>query len=616
MIKFKVHSIYLLAALPLTGIVQRVSAQQPLRKPNVVFIYADDIGFGDLSCNGAKTVHTPNVEQLATLGVRFTNMHSTAATCTPSRYSLLTGEYAWRREGTGIATGDAGSIIRPERFTLADLFKNSGYRTAVVGKWHLGLGDKKGSQDWNGLITPGPSALGFDYSFLIPATGDRVPCVFVENERVVHLDPNDPIAVSYEKNFEGEPTGKLNPELLRMHPSHGHNMSIVNGISRIGYMKGGKSALWKDEEIGDVITGKALNFIEKSKNEPFFLYFATHDVHVPRVPNPRFAGKSGMGPRGDAILEFDWSVGEVLKTLKRLGIEKNTIIIVTSDNGPVVDDGYKDQAVELLGAHKPAGKYRGGKYSSFEGGTLTQLAKIGYKNVEHANYVNRKFYGYTAAEFKKILDDLGLKMPSGHTAMHKDHWDAGKKMFSDSWKYTIEDAAFLGQKYVVSPSMEESMRQSYDDMIRYMDVFNLCGELCQKSGMKFSYHNHSFEFSQKLNNVKVFDIMMQKMDPKLVVMQLDIGNMYIAGAKALDILGQYPGRFELMHVKDEIAVNTPEKYESTILGTGIIPTKEVIDLGRKKGGTSCFIIEQESYQNLTPLESVRKDFEIIKKWGY
>ena len=369
MIKFKVHSIYLLAALPLTGIVQRVSAQQPLRKPNVVFIYADDIGFGDLSCNGAKTIQTPNVEQLASLGVRFTNMHSTAATCTPSRYSLLTGEYAWRREGTGIATGDAGSIIRPERFTLADLFKSSGYRTAVVGKWHLGLGDKKGSQDWNGLITPGPSALGFDYSFLIPATGDRVPCVFVENERVVHLDPNDPIAVSYEKNFEGEPTGKLNPERLRLHPSHGHDMSIVNGISRIGYMKGGKSALWKDEEIGDVITGKALKFIEKSKNEPFFLYFATHDVHVPRVPNPRFTGKSGMGPRGDAILEFDWSVGEVLKTLKRLGIEKNTIIIVTSDNGPVVDDGYKDQAVELLGAHKPAGKYRGGKYSSFEGGT-------------------------------------------------------------------------------------------------------------------------------------------------------------------------------------------------------------------------------------------------------
>ena len=201
------------------------------------------------------------------------------------------------------------------------------------------------------------------------ATGDRVPCVYVENEHVVNLDPKDPIFVSYEKNFDGEPTGKENPELLKMHPSHGHDMSIVNGISRIGFMKGGKSALWKDEDMADVLTGKALAFIEKNKDKPFFLYFATQDAHVPRVPNPRFTGKSGMGPRGDAIVEFDWTVGEVMKTLKKLGLEKNTIVILTSDNGPVVDDGYKDQAVELLGNHKPSGNFRGGKYSSFEGGT-------------------------------------------------------------------------------------------------------------------------------------------------------------------------------------------------------------------------------------------------------
>ena len=249
-------------------------------------------------------------------------------------------------------------------------------------------------------------------------------------------------------------------------------------------------------------------------------------------------------------------------------------------------------------------------------GTLTQLAKMGYKNVEHANYINRKFYGFTAAEFKKILDDLGLKMPSGHTVMGKNHWDADKKVFSDSWKYTIEDAGYMGQKYVISPSMEESMRTTYDDMLRYMDVFNKCGELCQKSGMKFGYHNHYFEFSEKLNNIKVFDIMMKNMDPKLVIMQLDIGNMYIAGAKALDILGQYPGRFEMLHVKDEIAVNTPEKFESAILGKGIIPTKEAIDLGRKIGGTTVFIIEQESYQNATALESVKEDLAVMKKWGY
>ena len=339
------------------------------KKPNVVIIYADDIGYGDLSWNGATTIKTPNVDLLAKQGVRFTNMHSSAATCTPSRYALLTGEYAWRRQGTGIATGDAGSIIRPERFTLADVFKNAGYHTGVVGKWHLGLGDKTGTQDWNGHITPGPSDIGFNYSYILAATGDRVPCVYVENERVVNLDPKDPISVSYEKNFEGEPTGKLNPELLKMHPSHGHDMSIVNGISRIGFMKGGKSALWIDEEMADAITGKAVAFIENNKDKPFFLYFATQDVHVPRVPHPRFIGKSGMGPRGDALIEFDWSVGEVMKTIKRLGLEKNTIVILSSDNGPVVDDGYKDQAVELLGEHKPAGGLRGGKYSSFEGGT-------------------------------------------------------------------------------------------------------------------------------------------------------------------------------------------------------------------------------------------------------
>ncbi len=359
----------LLAAIPIGCLAQNSLAQKPNAKPNVVFIYADDIGYGDISCNGAKTIKTPNIDLLAGQGVRFTNMHSAAATCTPSRYALLTGEYAWRKEGTGIAAGNAGSIIRPERYTLADVFKNAGYRTGVVGKWHLGLGDKTGTQDWNGHITPGPSDIGFEFSYILAATGDRVPCVFVEDEHIVNLDPKDPVFVSYEKNFEGEPTGKLNPELLKMHPSHGHDMSIVNGISRIGYMKGGKSALWIDEEIGDRITSKALAFIESNKEKPFFLYFATQDAHVPRVPAPRFVGKSGMGPRGDAIIEFDWSVGEVLKTIKKLGLEKNTIVILSSDNGPVVDDGYKDQAVELLGNHKPAGAYRGGKYSSFEGGT-------------------------------------------------------------------------------------------------------------------------------------------------------------------------------------------------------------------------------------------------------
>jgi sugar phosphate isomerase/epimerase len=249
-------------------------------------------------------------------------------------------------------------------------------------------------------------------------------------------------------------------------------------------------------------------------------------------------------------------------------------------------------------------------------GTLTQLAKIGYKHVEHANYVDRKFYGYSAVEFKKILDDLGLKMPCGHTVMGKNHWDAVKKDFTDAWKYTIEDAAYMGQKYVISPWMDESMRKTYDDMVAYLDVFNKCGELCQGSGMKFGYHNHWAEFTEKLNGVKLFDIMMQKLDVKKVLMQLDIGNMYIGGAKAIDVINQYPGKFELIHVKDEIAVDTKEKFESAILGKGIIPVKEVIDLCRKTGGTKVFIIEQESYQGKSPLACMKEDFDIMKKWGY
>ena len=335
--------------------------------PNIVVIYADDLGYGDVSCYGATKFKTPNIDRLASEGLRFTNAHSSSATCTPSRYSMLTGEYAWRKKGTGVLPGDARMIVEPGRTTLPSLLQRAGYTTGVVGKWHLGLGS--GNLDWNTEIRPGPLDIGFDYSFIIPATGDRVPCVFVEGRRVVGLDPTDPIQVSYEKPVGNEPTGKDHPELLKLHPSHGHDQTIVNGISRIGYMSGGKSARWVDEDIADVITARATAFIEQNRDRPFFLYFATHDIHVPRVPHPRFAGRSGLGPRGDVILEFDWSAGEILKTLDRLNLARDTLVILTSDNGPVVDDGYKDQAVELLDGHKPSGPLRGGKYSAFDAGT-------------------------------------------------------------------------------------------------------------------------------------------------------------------------------------------------------------------------------------------------------
>jgi arylsulfatase A-like enzyme len=284
---------------------------------------------------------------------------------------MMTGQYAWRKKGTGILPGDANLIVPPNSTTLPGVLKQAGYATGVVGKWHLGLGDSP--IDWNREIRPGPREIGFDYSFIIPATGDRVPCVFVEDQRVVNLDANDPIRVNYSAPFPGVPTAREHPELLRVRASRGHDFAVINGVGRIGYMTGGRSALWVDEEIASTLAGKAAQFIDRHKAAPFFLYLATHDIHVPRIPHARFAGKTSMGPRGDAIAELDWTVGEVLAALERNGLTGDTLVIFSSDNGPVLDDGYRDEAVEKLGEHKPAGPLRGGKGTVFEGGTRVPL---------------------------------------------------------------------------------------------------------------------------------------------------------------------------------------------------------------------------------------------------
>jgi arylsulfatase A-like enzyme len=352
----------------LAALVATVAPTFAQDRPNIVLIYADDLGYGDVSSYGATALQTPNIDRLAREGLRLTDGHAPAATCTPSRFALLTGQYAFRTPGTGVLPGDAAMVIEPGRTTLPSMLKKAGYATGVVGKWHLGLGPK-GGPDWNGDIRPGPNDIGFDYAFIMAATGDRVPAVYVENRRVVGLDQSDPISVSYKSPVGDWPTGKANPDLLRIGPSHGHDQTIVNGISRIGYMTGGRAALWKDEDMADVFTKQAVGFIERQKGTPFFLYFATHDPHVPRVPHPRFAGRTTLGPRGDAIVQADWCVGEILSTLDRLELANDTLVIFTSDNGPVIDDGYQDDAVAKLGNHKPAGPFRGGKYSHFEGGT-------------------------------------------------------------------------------------------------------------------------------------------------------------------------------------------------------------------------------------------------------
>lgn len=339
-------------------------------KPNVIIINADDLGYGDVSCYGAIKIKTLNIDALAAQGIRFTNAHSSAATCTPSRYSLITGKYAWRKKGTGILPGDAALIIPTNEITLPKVFKQAGYATAVVGKWHLGLGNDV-QKNWNAPVKPGPDEVGFDYSFIFPATVDRVPTVFLENHDVVGLDKNDTIVVDYKNKIGNEPTGKEHPELLKMpaSPGQGHDQTIVNGIGRIGYMSGGKKARWTDEELAPTFLSKAKQFIEENKDHPFFLYYALHEPHVPRMPATMFKNKSLLGYRGDVILELDWVVGQVVKQLQCLGLSGNTMIIFTSDNGPVLDDGYQDEAVTKLNGHTPAGPLRGGKYSIFEGGT-------------------------------------------------------------------------------------------------------------------------------------------------------------------------------------------------------------------------------------------------------
>ncbi|WP_111706985.1 sulfatase-like hydrolase/transferase [Lutibacter citreus] len=335
--------------------------------PNIIIIYSDDLGYGDVSANGATEISTPNIDKLANGGVRFTNGYATSATCTPSRYGLLTGVYPWRNKNAKILPGTAPLIISTEQTTIPKMLKTKGYQTGIVGKWHLGLGT--GIVDWNKKITPSPNEVGFDYSFIMAATQDRVPTVYIKDGNVVNLDPNDPLEVNYKKNFKGQPTGKDNPELTTLKWHHGHNSSIVNGIPRIGYMKGGESAKWQDTTMAETFLNKAQDYVKQHKDKPFFLYYALRQPHVPRTPSPKFVGKSGMGPRGDVILEADWCIGEFMKTLEDEGLLENTLIVFSSDNGPVLNDGYYDDAVEKLGNHSPTGGLRGGKYSLFEAGT-------------------------------------------------------------------------------------------------------------------------------------------------------------------------------------------------------------------------------------------------------
>ena len=357
-----------LTALPL------IAAEKPKA---ILLFYVDDLGYNDTSITGCSEVPCPNLNRLAAEGLTFTDAHSTASVCTPSRYSLFTGQYAWRRKGTNILPGDAKLIlpIKGEELTLPAMMQQAGYRTAAIGKWHLGLGRGEAPIDWNRPIIPGPREVGFDFSFIMAATGDRVPCVYLRDGAVDGLDPADPIRVSYipGTDYPGEKLGHTHPELLKpwgRSADKQHDKTIIDGISRIGYMTGGNAARWKDQEIADRLTEEAISFISRHAGEPIFIYFGTNDIHVPRDPHPRFRGKSQLGIRGDATVQMDDCLGRLRRALSEHGYApEETLIIFSSDNGPVIGDGYLDGAVEACRHHRPAAPYSGGKYTGFEGGT-------------------------------------------------------------------------------------------------------------------------------------------------------------------------------------------------------------------------------------------------------
>ena len=369
--------------LTLSVLLTCVLATAQQTRPNVVLLYGDDVGYADLGCYGAKKIPTPNLDRLAREGLRFTDGHCSAATCTPSRFSLLTGIHGFRHK-VRVLPPNAPMTIQPDMLTLPAVFRAKGYRTAVVGKWHLGIGARSQAVDWNGVVSPGPLEVGFDYSFLMPSTNDRVPCVYLDGHRVVGLDPADPLFVGKRPaGFDGTvyPDGKKDRAAMTYYASsHGHNQSVINGIGRIGYMWGGKAALWDDETMADVFVDKAVAWLgEQKQGEPFFLYFSSQDIHVPRAPHPRFRDKSELGYRGDAMVQLDWACGRILAALDAQGLSDDTIVIFSSDNGPVYDDGYEDGTTVLTSTkesdrgHDGSGPYRGGKYQVYEGGTRVPL---------------------------------------------------------------------------------------------------------------------------------------------------------------------------------------------------------------------------------------------------
>jgi len=481
------------------------------KKRNVIIVYADDLGFGDLSCYGSHQIHTPNLDRLCEEGLKFTDAYATSAVCTPSRYSILTGRYPFRCSRAHILPGDAECIIEPTLDTMPKLFQRGGYHTGIVGKWHLGLSDGSRPINWNQEINLTPVDLGFDESFIFPATADRVPCVYLEGRSVVNLDPEDPIEVSYESKcpFDDIPTYHKNPELLDMKSSNGHDMSIIGGIGRIGYMRGGKKALWKDEDLAETFLNRALKFISDSQKaeKPFFLYYAVHQPHVPRVPSPRFRGITALGPRGDVIAELDWCVGQLMNELDKMNIRDDTIIIFSSDNGPVLDDGYADGAFERNGTHRAAGPLRGGKYSKFDGGTripfIVSCPGLVRRGVSHAlvsqadlfasfaHMLEMELAWDSAIDSQDMYQALIGEDPVGRKELMVEDVSCGKMLRSGNWTYLSPSEG--------APFMKDVQIET--GLSRDPQLYNMDYDIGQRTNVAWDYKQVAEDMERRLQSI-------------------------------------------------------------------------------------------------------------------
>ena len=333
---------YLVVSIALLSMGLKVSAKTSEALPNVVLIFADDLGYGDLGCYGATKLKTPNIDKLAKEGKRFTDAHAASAVCTPSRYALMTGEYPHRKNLYVPVFLKSGLIIDTEQQTMASVMKDAGYDTACIGKWHLGFGEK--TPDWNGALKPGPLEMGFDYYFGVPTVNSHPPFVYVENHHVVGLLPEDPFV------YGETAKTKVIPEKMKYDHIGGADAA---------------HALYDDDYVGTTLAEKAVDWLKERDDSPFFLYLSTTNIHHPFTPHPRFQGTSDCGIYGDFVHELDWIVGEVMKTLEEKGVADDTLVIFTSDNGGMFNQtGQKTWEM----GHQLNGPLLGFKFDAWEGG--------------------------------------------------------------------------------------------------------------------------------------------------------------------------------------------------------------------------------------------------------